>query len=354
MAEESYALLISIVYDRSMLVFTVLAALQATPLVLPDLLTQSVADDADDPAIWVNARNPEGSMIYGTNKIKAPGGAIVVFDLEGKVRQTIANVDRPNNIDVEYGLATDSGTMDIAVATERNAHRLRVFAVDSTSGLLSDISGATTILADKTGEASEPMGIALYKRPKDGAIFAIVSPKTGAATGYLHEYRLAFNSSTKKVDAAHVRAFGAYSGKKEIESVAVDDELGYVYYSDERFGTRRYLADPDSDGAELSLFNTTGFSGDHEGIALWTQPGGKGYVLCTDQIAGDSIYHLYDRVSLKPVGTFRGQVDETDGLDATSAALGPKFPNGIVVAMNSTGRNFAIWDWRRVGKVIAP
>ena len=337
-----------------MILLSILLAFPDAPLVLPDLFTASVSDDADDPAIWVCAGRPEGSMIYGTNKIKAPGGAIVVFDLDGKVRQTIANVDRPNNIDVEYGLVTDSGTMDIAVATERNAHRLRVFGIDRATGLLSDISGATTILADLAGEASEPMGIGLYKRPKDGAIFAIVSPKTGAPTGYLHQYRLTFNSATKKVDAVSVRAFGAYSGKKEIESVAVDDELGYVYYSDERFGTRRYLADPDSDGAELSLFNTSGFLGDHEGIALWTQPGGKGYVLCTDQIAGDSIYHLYDRVSLKPMGTFRGQVDETDGLDATSAGLGPKFPEGIVVAMNSKGRNFAIWDWRRIGKVIGP
>ncbi len=41
-----------------------------------------------------------------------------------------------------------------------------------------------------------------------------------------------------------VRKFGLFSGKKEIESIAVDDALGYVYYSDEGYGVRKYYADP--------------------------------------------------------------------------------------------------------------
>lgn len=42
-----------------------------------------------------------------------------------------------------------------------------------------------------------------------------------------------------------VRKFGTWSGKKEIESVAVDDELGFIYYSDEGVGVRKYAADPE-------------------------------------------------------------------------------------------------------------
>jgi 3-phytase len=339
-------------YSVMLMILSALLALQSVPLVPPALFTDAVADDADDPAIWVNAKSPKRSMIYGTNKIKAPGGAIAVFDLKGKLQQTIANVDRPNNIDVEYGLVTPTGTIDIAVATERNAHRLRVFAIHPKTGLLSDISGDTTVLAGLNGEASEPMGIGLYRRHRDRAIFAIVSPKTGRLTNYLHQYRLTFNPTTGKVDAAPVRSFGAYSAKKEIESVAVDDELGFVYYSDERFGTRRYYADPKAGNQELALFNQEGFEADHEGIALWTRPGGKGYLICTDQIAGDSIYHLYDRRTLIPLGKFRGEVDETDGLDATSADLGRDFPQGLVIAMNSKGRNFAVWDWRKIAKTL--
>jgi hypothetical protein len=36
--------------------------------------------------------------------------------------------------------------------------------------------------------------------------------------------------------------------------------------------------------------------------------------------------------------------DETDGLDVTSRAL-PGYPRGLLVMMNSTGRNFSIYRW---------
>ena len=66
--------------------------------------TAPVTDDADDPAVWVHPSDPARSLIIGTNKVAAPAGALVVFGLDGKIRQTIAGLDRPNNVDVEYGL----------------------------------------------------------------------------------------------------------------------------------------------------------------------------------------------------------------------------------------------------------
>jgi 3-phytase len=83
------------------------------------LATQPVADDADDPAIWVHPADPEKSLIIGTNKVAAPTGALVVFNLDGTIRQTISPIDRPNNVDVEYGLTLQGRSVDIAVATER-------------------------------------------------------------------------------------------------------------------------------------------------------------------------------------------------------------------------------------------
>jgi hypothetical protein len=41
-------------------------------------------------------------------------------------------------------------------------------------------------------------------------------------------------------------------------------------------------------------------------------------------------------------------VDETDGIEATSSPL-PGFPAGILVAMNSGPRNFALIEWSRLG-----
>ena len=52
--------------------------------------------------------------------------------------------------------------------------------------------------------------------------------------------------------------------------------------------------------------------------------------------------------------SFKGGADGTDGLDVSSARLGPDFPNGLVVAMNSGGRNFLLFSWKDVGAAAVP
>lgn len=46
--------------------------------------------------------------------------------------------------------------------------------------------------------------------------------------------------------------------------------------------------------------------------------------------------------------SFTGGADGTDGLDVTSAPLGPDFPDGLLVAMNSASRNFLLFRWRDI------
>ena len=67
----------------------------------------------------------------------------------------------------------------------------------------------------------------------------------------------------------------------EIEAIAVDDDLGYVYYADEDTGVRKYHADPDAPdaGRELAMFGTTGYRQDREGLGIYALPGGKGYII---------------------------------------------------------------------------
>jgi myo-inositol-hexaphosphate 3-phosphohydrolase len=80
------------------------------------------------------------------------------------------------------------------------------------------------------------------------------------------------------------------------------------------------------------------------------------YIVCTDQIAGNSEYHVYRREGepgsphdhSKLLKVLRGGADSTDGLKITSMPLGPKFPAGIMVAMNSRERNFLLYRWEDV------
>ena len=182
----------------------------------------------DDPAIWVHPLHPARSLIIGTMKVAAPAGAIVVFGMDGQIRQTISGIDRPNNVDVEYGFVLHGRPVDIAIATERLQRQLRVFRIDPADGRLVDLGGVP-VLADQPGEAGAPMGIALYRRARDGAIFAIVAPKEGPPEGYLWQYRLTDHGG--KITATFVRRFGRFSARtvreeNEIEAVVVDDPLG--------------------------------------------------------------------------------------------------------------------------------
>jgi 3-phytase len=327
----------------------------------PVVRTDPVHDDPDDPAIWIHPSDPARSLILGTNKVKAPDGGVVVFGLDGKTRQTIAGIDRPNNVDVEYGLEVGGARVDIAVATERLKGQLRVFRIASDGSGIADITspGNTRVFTDRTGEQAAPMGISLYRRPRDGAIFAIVAPKNGPRENYVGQYRLS-DDGQGRVKATFIRYFGAFSGKAEIEAVAVDDALGYVYYSDENDGIRKYHADPDhADAArELAQFGRAGFQANQEGIGIYAREDGTGYLVCTDQLPGSSEYRIFRREGEpgrphdhgRLVKVVRGGADSTDGLEVTSRSLGPKFPAGMMIAMNSSGKNFFVFRWEDVAR----
>ncbi len=318
--------------------------------------TDPVGEDPDDPAIWVHPFDPERSLILGTDKTAAPQGGLYIFGLDGKLRQKITGLDRPNNVDVEYGLRVKGRRIAIAVLTERYKNQLRVFKIEPDGSGVSDISagGGLPVFQGQQGEQAAPMGIALYRRPRDGAIFAIVGRKTGPRDAYLWQYRLE-GAGAGKVRATKVREFGRFSGSGEIEAVAVDDALGYVYYADEGDGIHKWHADPDhpDQGRELAHFGRDGFKADREGIAIYAKPNRTGYLVCTDQLEGNSEYRVYRREG-KPgsphdhsevITVIRGGADSTDGIEVTAAALGTRFPQGLLVAMNSGGRNFLLYPF---------
>jgi 3-phytase len=338
------------------------AACDRHAAVTPVRATAAVAHDPDDPAIWIPAAAPERALILGTDKVERTG-ALYVFGLDGAIRQTIGPLDRPNNVDVEYGFDLDGTPTDIAVVTERKQRRLRVYRIHPDGSGLDDIAPkGIPVLEGEAGEFGEPMGIALYKRPADGRVFAIVAPKTGGGTDYLWQYELRADATAGEVTGTLVRRFGQFSrvgpapgDVGEIEAVVADDALGYVYYSDERFGIRKYAADPSAAdaGRELAAFGTDGYLGDREGLAIVPTGAGAGFIVSSDQLAGGTRVILYPRQGTggdphahPALRTVLTASDETDGLDATAAAL-PGFPAGLLVMMNSGPRNFLLYDFNR-------
>jgi myo-inositol-hexaphosphate 3-phosphohydrolase len=181
------------------------------------------------------------------------------------------------------------------------------------------------------------MGISLYK-DKSNAVYAFVGRKTGPAEGYIYQYQLI--ASENSVSAVKVRALGKFSGKKEIEAIVVDDDLGYVYYSDETVGVRQYYADGNRGSDELALFATTGITGDHEGLSIYPERNGTGYIILSDQQTNK--FHLFSRKGTKTnpfdhqlIRIVKAQTDESDGSDILNLPLNSTFPKGIFVAMSA-------------------
>jgi 3-phytase len=319
--------------------------------VKPRIVTAPVPHDADDPAIWIHPTDPARSLVLGTDKHRA--GGLYAFDLGGRIIAQVVPLARPNNVDVLRGVRLGGTEVDVALVTEREAGRLRVFRLPD----LVPVDGGGLPVMDGD-PARAPMGVAGYRRARDGATFAIVGGKGGPPEGYLCQYRLA-EASPGVLGATKVRSFGRYSGRKEIEAVAVDAERGWVYYSDEGFGVRKYAADPEAPAAdaELAVLGREGFAGDHEGIAIRREASGLGILVVSNQQAWTFRLFAAEGPPERPhehrlLGSVRLSTRETDGCDVTAAEL-PGFPGGLFAAM-SDDRTFHLYAWADLWAAVNP
>jgi 3-phytase len=258
----------------------------------------------------------------------------------------VRNLKRPNNVDIEYGLLLNNRPTDIAVVTERYTKKIRIFSLPDMKPV---DNGGIEMFTGETGvEYRDLMGIALYKN-KEGKIYAIVGRKNGPKDGeYLWQYELHDNGKGI-VQAGLVRKFGKFSGLKEIEAIAVDDGLGYVYYSDEGFGVRKYYADPAKGNEELTVFGANGFKQDHEGISIFALTDSTGYILVSDQQA--NMFRVFTRNGTagnphdhQLVKSVHLSTHESDGSDVTTVPLNAVFKKGLFVAM-SDDKCFQYYRW---------
>ncbi|MCH7400303.1 phytase [Belliella kenyensis] len=324
-------------------------------VIQPVLVSDSTDMDTDDPAIWINQYDPGRSLILGTDKDK--NGGLYVFDLEGKIIDslTIKNLKRPNNVDVGYQFQLNEQIVDFAVVTERMTRALRFYSLPD----MKSIDGGDGIEVfqgeDESAEHRDLMGIATYKSPSSQKQYVIVGRKSGPTDGtYLWQYEM--KADEGKISLDLVRKFGNYSGKKEIEAIAVDQSLGYVYYSDEMHGIRKYYADPEKGNDELAVFGRDYFTRDHEGISIYQKSDTTGYILVSDQQANK--FHVFPREGKKDsphdhhlIKAISLATESSDGSEVTHVALSPKFPKGLFVAM-SEGRVFHYYSWEDLEKMI--
>ncbi len=321
--------------------------------VQPVLTTEKVVADTDDPAVWIHPDDPTKSLILGTDKGEDDDGidgGLYVFNLAGKIVKKIdvPVTERPNNVDIDYGFKLGSGTIDIAVMTLRDARKIRVYRLPEVAPI--DNGGFDVFVGDPDS-IRRVMGVGIYKRAADNAFYVILSRKEGPSGTYLWQYRLN-DAGDGSINITKVREFGLWSGPPgEIEAIVVDDELGYVYCSDELLGIRKYHADPDHAKAnkELAIFGIDNFISDREGISIYKIDDKTGYILVSDQ-QGDRFQifkregepddpHFHRRIKI-----VKTAADASDGSEAISIGLNEQFPNGLFIAM-SNDRTFQMYSW---------
>lgn len=310
-------------------------------IIQPVIVTDTLLHDTDDPAIWLHPTDPSKSLILGTDKNE--DGGLFVFDLNGKIdtARSIKDLKRPNNVDIEYGLMLNGKPTDIAVVTERFTFKIRIYSLPDMKPI---DNGGIPIFEGEKGEGfRDLMGVSLYKHT-NGDVYVIVGRKTGPTDGtYLWQYLLK-DDGNGNVVATLARKFGNYSGKLEIEAIAVDDYLGYIFYSDEGVGVRKYYADPTKGNQELALFATTGFLEDHEGISIYNTTDTTGFILVSDQGAHQIQIFPREGVQGQPhqhplLRVVKVAAKKSDGNEMIAKPLNSTFKKGIFVVMNDE-KNF--------------
>lgn len=267
---------------------------------------------ADDPAIWVHPTDPAKSVVVGTDK----KGALEVYDMTGARIQRITG-DYGNNVDLRGNVVVSAD--DEAAGGNGAMHVYRIDPATRQLKRLRDIPTEVTA-----------HGICLYTSPASGKLYAFPN----STSGRVEQWELSVNGDT--VTATSVRLWDAGSA---VEGCYADETTGKLYLGEEDAGVWVYGAEPTA-GTGRTKLDSTGSGGhitaDTEGI---TAAGNRIYV----SSQGSDDFTVYDRTTRAYLGRFSvaggtaaDDCEDTDGIDATAADLGPAFPQGVFICQDGS------------------
>lgn len=312
------------------------AAPPPTPTVT---LAAKGAGDQDDMCVWVHPTDPGRSVVVASDK---QAGRLFVYDLGGDLVQAVA-VKHPGNIDLRYGFPLGGAPADVVAVNLRGDRSLAVYRIDPDKRTLTRVD-------DGKIATGENYGGCLFRSPKTGRFHAITTSYSGAVA----QFELS-DDGAGKVRGKKVRGWKVGG---VCEAAVADDRAGRVYVSEEAKGVWELGGEPDdpAPGALALKVGEHGLTGDVEGLAIFRRADGAGYLIVSDQ--GPSTFRVYRREGKHEyVGSFKvaGAAD-TDGIEAVSVGLGPKFPDGLFLC--HTGAKspcpVLLTPWGAVAKTFAP
>ena len=290
----------------------------------------SHGDAADDPAIWANPTDPANSLVVATDK----KSGLYLYDMQGRVIQHLPD-GKMNNVDLRSGFMLGGEEIVLVTASDRTHKSVAIYRLDTEARRLIDISDGV-----QDSGLDDPYGQCMYRSPRTGKTYVFIN--TGS--GQTRQWELV-DAGNGRVRAQLVREFAFAS---QAEGCVADDATGILYGNEEDVGLWRIGAEPDA-GTELvsiqRVDQNPAIKDDMEGIGLYDLGNGRGYLISSSQ--GNNTYAVYRREGDNAyLGSFaviangaRGidGISETDGLEVSSANLGPGFEHGAMIAQD--GRN---------------
>lgn len=279
---------------------------------------------------------------------------LVVFDADSGQRlrevggegAALGQFDRPNGIAV-YG--------DHLFVVERDNHRVQVLSLPDFKPVGS--------FGDK--ELRSPYGLWMTEtEPGELEVYVTDSfmygkkfdevPPWNELNQRVRRFRMQFDQAGR-LRANYGGAFGdtsEASALRMVESIAGDPANDRLLIADEdrrhESTLREYSFSGKYTGRSLPQDS---FGAEAEGVALWTCPNGGGYWIAVDQLAPLTVFHLFDRTTLQPLGSFQGETTaHTDGV-ALHAATTAQFPSGALFAVHDD-KSVAAFDLAEVARVL--
>lgn len=303
----------------------------------------SKGDAADDPAIYLHPRDPARHAIIGTDKQSGLG----IYRLDGSLIRKY-ELGLLNNVDIRQDVPWRGGSINLVGATNRSDNSLVFYHYDGDEGQLLPLAHDSIL-----PQVDEVYGFCLYQGSQGLSAYVV------GKNGRVEQWKL-ISDGPMGLQAEFI---GYQQLGSQCEGLVADDEQDFLFVAEETIGIWRFSADFRSEAAPILIKTLRGdgrFRPDVEGLAIYRDPTrvNQGYLLAS--IQGNNSYAVFNRF---PPHTYRGSfrigrsaaidgTSDTDGIDVTSTAAGPNFPQGLFVAQDgkNTGsnQNFKLVDWRLI------
>ena len=310
----------------------------------------SPGEELDSLAAWTT---PEGDTLVIASAKSSHRLVVYDGDTGARLRSIGEEGAEPGRFKRPNGLAVFG---DRLFVVERDNHRVQVLALPGFEALGSfgdeDLRSPYGIWLDET----EPGELQAYVTDSFmyGERYDVVPPLHELAQR-VRRFRVQFDQDGR-LRARYTGAFGDTREEyalRRVESIGGDPANDRLLVADEdreghaggRGSTlREYTLAGRFTGRSLPAGS---FAAEAEGVALWDCPGGGGYWVAVDQLAPLTRFHLFERRSLAPRGTFQGlRTAFTDGIALHGAAT-RRFPGGALYAVNDDA-SVAAFDLRDV------